>query len=294
MPVYPFTWQTYGNNVNNNKSWIGTNGNYDFNVKTSAQHRLILKGNGDIAFGAFDPLSLYRGEGNKFRFYIDNASGDINMGTPCNGDPNTNCNTQLTIKANGNLGIGTRLINNPNNYKLAVNGLIASSGFKIVNDFSGTPTENLTLFGDGKIQVRPLVGTDKYFVLKAANGAQAENFVIYGSGKTEIGPRRLITGPHADALLSVNGKIACTEVRVFTNGWSDYVFEKNYKLLPLEDLETYYVKYKHLPNLPTTKEVLDNGVDLAKTDALLLEKIEELTLYIVELKKEVDNLKKKK
>jgi hypothetical protein len=120
-------------------------------------------------------------------------------------------------------------------------------------------------------------------------------FEVNIDGSTFIGTDRVVAGPHQNAMLNVggNGKIACKEVRVFTVNWADYVFEKNYKLLPLEELEIYYKENKHLPNLPTTKEIIANGNDLAKTDALLLEKIEELTLYIVELKKEINSLKQK-
>lgn len=122
-------------------------------------------------------------------------------------------------------------------------------------------------------------------------------FVVYGDGRTQIGADRVTTGPHTDAMLSVGGtgKIACKEVRVFNNTsgyWADFVFDKNYKLMPLLEVENYYKSNKHLPNIPTAKQIEENGNDLAKTDALLLQKIEELTLYIVQQQKEIEELKK--
>lgn len=124
-----------------------------------------------------------------------------------------------------------------------------------------------------------------------------EVFQVTSNGATYIGPEKVSTGPHTDAMLTVggSGKIACKEVRVFNNTsgyWADFVFEKNYKLMPLLEVEKYYVNNKHLPNIPTAKQIDECGNDLAKTDALLLQKIEELTLYIVQQQKEINDLKK--
>lgn len=75
--------------------------------------------------------------------------------------------------------------------------------------------------------------------------------------------------------------------------WYDHVFNKSYALMPLHELDAYIQKNKHLPDIPTTKEVLNDGIDLGKMNALLLKKIEELTLYTIELKKELDETKKR-
>jgi len=74
--------------------------------------------------------------------------------------------------------------------------------------------------------------------------------------------------------------------------WFDHVFNTEYKLMPLTDLEKYISNNKHLPDMPTTKEVMTSGLDLGKTNGLLLKKVEELTLYLIELKKELDQTKK--
>jgi len=75
--------------------------------------------------------------------------------------------------------------------------------------------------------------------------------------------------------------------------WADYVFKRDYRLPSLDSLETYIRKNNHLPGVPTADEVQQNGIDLAATQAKLLEKIEELTLYTIELQKQVNELKKK-
>jgi len=82
--------------------------------------------------------------------------------------------------------------------------------------------------------------------------------------------------------LSVNGNIKAKKLIVTQTGWADYVFDKNYTLMPVDSLSTYINTHKHLPEMPTTKDVQDNGVDVGNNQTLLLKKIEELTLYIIE------------
>lgn len=71
------------------------------------------------------------------------------------------------------------------------------------------------------------------------------------------------------------------------NGWADYVFDKSYKLKTLEEVEKHIEEKGHLPNIPSTDEVMKNGLNLGEMDAKLLEKIEELTLYSIEQNKQL-------
>jgi hypothetical protein len=71
-----------------------------------------------------------------------------------------------------------------------------------------------------------------------------------------------------------------------TSEWCDYVFDKTYKLRSFGELENYIYKNHHLPEIPSAEEVVKNGNDLGVMGAKLLKKIEELTLYVLELKKE--------
>jgi len=73
--------------------------------------------------------------------------------------------------------------------------------------------------------------------------------------------------------------------------WSDYVFEEDYDLNTIEEVEGFIKKNKHLPNVPSAKEVSKKGIDVAEMDATLLRQIEELWLHMIELKKENDALK---
>lgn len=76
-----------------------------------------------------------------------------------------------------------------------------------------------------------------------------------------------------------------------TADWADYVFASDYKLMPLEEVEKFTKENNHLPNVPSASEIVDSGLDVAKMDAKLLEKIEELTLYLIEQNKQIDVLK---
>lgn len=99
----------------------------------------------------------------------------------------------------------------------------------------------------------------------------------------------------ADGKLGVNGKIYATALQLKltdVNGcFPDYVFEPNYKLAPLAEVEKYVQKNKHLEGIPSAKEVDKDGIDVAGLSTKMLEKIEELTLYMIELKKENEALK---
>jgi hypothetical protein len=74
--------------------------------------------------------------------------------------------------------------------------------------------------------------------------------------------------------------------------WADFVFAKDYSLMPLASVEEYVNKNKHLPEVPSATEVSKDGIDVAGMDAKLLQKVEELTLYIIQQQKEINELKK--
>ncbi|MDX1653489.1 MAG: hypothetical protein R3277_13405 [Brumimicrobium sp.] len=92
--------------------------------------------------------------------------------------------------------------------------------------------------------------------------------------------------------LENNGLLRARRIKIDQYIWADNVFESGYYLMPLNELKQFIAINGHLPEVPTTEEVEENGVDLAQTNALLLKKIEELTLYLLEQKEETETLKK--
>lgn len=94
--------------------------------------------------------------------------------------------------------------------------------------------------------------------------------------------------------LNVGGKILAEEIRVQLQSlWPDYVFKSNYRLMPLNELHDFVRANEHLPGIPKATEMDTNGLELGEMQRKMVEKIEELTLYILELKREVDALKAK-
>lgn len=91
--------------------------------------------------------------------------------------------------------------------------------------------------------------------------------------------------------LFVKGGILADEVRVRTD-WADYVFDNNYKLMPLNDLAKFIEKHKHLPNIPSAIEIDKVGISLGEIAKKQQEKIEELTLYLLQQQQQIDDLKK--
>ena len=95
------------------------------------------------------------------------------------------------------------------------------------------------------------------------------------------------------AKLSVDGNICAKEVRVSLSGspcWPDYVFAQDYDLMKISDLRSYVQQHRHLPGVPSAAEVEENGVELGATTEILLQKIEEMTLYILQLEERVQQL----
>ena len=90
--------------------------------------------------------------------------------------------------------------------------------------------------------------------------------------------------------LDVNGTIRATGVKVRTSSGADFVFESDYKLKPLSDVETFISTYNHLPEVPSAEDMKSEGIDVSDMQIKLLQKIEELTLYIIEQDKQIKAL----
>jgi len=125
------------------------------------------------------------------------------------------------------------------------------------------------------------------------------NMCINKDGKVVIGNELIYSYNNAnpapgDYLLYVQRGILTEKVKVAvwgTTNWSDFVFADDYSLMPLSEVESYIKANKHLPAIPSAEEVVKDGIDVATMDAKLLQKIEELTLYVIELKKQCQQLR---
>lgn len=123
------------------------------------------------------------------------------------------------------------------------------------------------------------------FITTNSAGVTAQRMVITADGKVGIN-----TGTPGTYSLAVNGSVRAKEI-VVDSGWADYVFTDEHKLMPLPDLKDFIAENGHLPGLPTEEEVRTNGVAVSKATTSLLEKVEQLTLYVIQLDEENKSMK---
>lgn len=126
----------------------------------------------------------------------------------------------------------------------------------------------------------------------SAGGDFSKQMVYKDDGSLTLNGNLLINGGENRAL-RIDGDIYAKEVKIQTNVWSDFVFEKNYQLRSLSEVNNYIKTNGHLPEIPPANEVYESGINLAEMQIKLLQKIEELTLYAIQQQEEIQTLKAK-
>ena len=176
---------------------------------------------------------------------------------------------RFSILSNGNLGIGT---NNPLS-KLDVNGNInMPDGY------------NLTWGGNYGPDIPTIASSINAGINFYPSGSTLGSAVhINRNGNLVVGKT---TQSNSSYKLDVNGKARVSEIVVNTTG-ADFVFDEDYKLRSLSEVEAFIKEYKHLPEIPTAKQMVNNGVNLGELNIKLLQKVEELTLHLIEKDKEL-------
>lgn len=214
-------------------------------------------------------------------------NGNVGIGAPAGSD-------KLTVggsaKVNGLLTADNITVNQT----LAISGVLSLGGSLGIGVAS--PEVALHVSGDGKFEGD--IRANKIIV----NSIEIAGAAPTGGGSVSLGENLIVNGSIGIGTtkvngykLSVNGKIrASNDIRVYVESqWSDFVFEDDYKLKPLSEIDRYIKKNNHLPEIPSAKEVKRDGYDVGAMDAKLLQKIEELTLYIIEQQRQIDRLSKK-
>lgn len=159
--------------------------------------------------------------------------------------------------------------------------------------FSTTGVERMRITNTGSIGIGTSTPNTNAQMEIAGNIFAGGKVIIGLTGLSAVDYNNKINSASMPYSLAVNGNAIFNRVRVklYAN-WPDYVFDENYHLLPIEQLERFIKKEKHLPNITPAAEAEKDGIDIATTQRQLLQKIEELTLYIIEQNKRIDRLEK--
>ncbi len=232
-----------------------------------------------IRLGTSNPqISFYQGSAATGTIYLD--ANDLKLATYASNNTGkviirVNGGDRLTVAPDGNVGIATT---DP------LARLHIASG----QDAGLTNTTN------GFVMLGAAAGSnvviDNNEIIARNNGAVSTLFMQNNGGQVQIGGTAVPTG----FTLSVAGKAICTELRVqLTGAWPDYVFDSKYKLPSFDKLRQYINENKHLPNIPAAKDIEKSGMDVGDMQRRMMEKIEELTLYVLELEKKVSALEKR-
>lgn len=187
------------------------------------------------------------------------GAGTTNFGLFAKASGATNNYAIIVPSDGGNVGIGTELPN----VRMHVNGLTGEDAFRV--QVAGS-TKLLVQSGGG-VSVGALTTAP-------VNG-------LYVSGDVRIGSATAATGYK----VSIDGKVMCEELKVQLSPWPDYVFANEYQLTSLDEVESFIKTNNHLPNIPAASVIESEGLNVGEMQGLMMEKIEELTLYIIEMNK---------
>lgn len=260
--------------------------------KTGALSTQLLYWNGTDAYYGRKLSGMIGVNSHNFRIdgntkLMINSGGDVGIGTTNPGIHNTNSSYQIfnlddiVLDVQGANNMGWVSVGSNKN-----DGVLGGIAFTKPNGQSDAHRQVAYLRVKTNQTSYNTPASTMEFATKGAGYIGDPDMVLTSGGNLGIGTTS--TGSHK---LAVEGSIGAREIKVEANGWSDFVFESDYDLRTLAEVESYVHDHHHLPEVPSEAEVQANGINLGEMDAKLLQKIEELTLYMIEMNKEISELK---
>ncbi len=129
-----------------------------------------------------------------------------------------------------------------------------------------------------------VVAQNGLYLSPAASKTAENSIVILDNGNVGLGKA------NPETKLEVNGRVHAKSVKVDLEGWADFVFLSDYNLPSLSQIEAHIKQYGHLEGVPSTAQVLSQGIDLGQMSTVLLQKVEELTLHLIQKDKQIADL----
>lgn len=284
-----------------------------FRIGTNNLDIISLTSAGNVGLGYSDPIlrleinGSMRMRGSGRRMVFRNNADDADMGSI--GYLN---DSVISIADNNPVQI-SRIYFDVENAKMGIGAIPTDNDGKVLvtyNSSTGNPqmTVKESILGDYARFEFANTGAERVWHIAGQNvaGAGTTNRAndimnIWNSGWGDLmsfrGDGRIgiwTTTPATGYALSVNGKIICEEVKVqLSESWPDYVFSDGYPLMPLRRVESFINQNHHLPGIPNASQIEKEGLSIGQMQKKMMEKIEELTLYIIQQQKEIETLKAK-
>ncbi len=245
--------------------------------------------------------NIHLGTNNHTRILIE-GDGHVKMNNALSVEGNVKMKNTLSVNGKMSIGVNSTQSATLHIKDLTGHGQIARFVTSISNVEHGLDIDAW----NGGANIDPIKAGDNIYMgrdaalgnlfIKTGNVAIGTEIAqvakLYVDGFTYIGSGNPTETLKNNYQFAVNGKIKAQEIDLDYQGWPDYVFESGYERLPIDELKGYIEENGHLPNVKPAEEVEKNGLGVAEANKMLMEKVEELTLYIIELQEQINEIKK--